>query len=958
MRVGIARSMVICAAIMFFGAASSMAQLATGRIDATVADSTGAVLPGVTVDISGPQSQSVVTDAMGEAHFLNLAPGTYTVSAKISGFSDYLNKNVSVGTGASVPLRIGLAVAGVATQVTVTGETPVVDTKKTTTSTNVTVEELQNIPSARDPWVVLQTVPGVVVDRVNVGGAESGQQSNYQAKGASGGENTWNMDGIAITDMAALGSTPTYYDFDMFQEMQVTTGGADVQSPTPGVQLNMVLKSGTNTPHGSTRIYFENEDLQANNMPSDLAATIGGASGKGNRISQYKDYGFDLGGPVIKNRAWAWGAMGKTHVDLITLTGGHDRTELKDSSFKGTGLITNAIRANYTFFRGDKQKFGRGASATRPDETTYNQSGPTTMNKGEVNFVVGNNLFLVAKGAHVSGGFSLLPRGGPDVQQYTDDAGVQHGSADTFITDRPQNTFALDGNSFKGRHELKFGFGWRKATVDSSDTYPGNGVLTTHIGYPDMEAKITRPGHALTDGVYTSAYGGDTISFNRLTLNLGVRWDHAAASLGAASVPASPVLPDLLPALTASPVKNAVKMNAITPRIGVNWALDENRKTMARASYAIFASQLNATTAGAISPIQYSAIYYYAVDTNGNQIADPNEIRFDLGDHGYYGFDPSDPSRLTTINQIGNYKTPKTHEVMVGMDHELMTNFAISGTFTYRYFQDINWNSLIGVNASNYTQVGTCSDTACGVIRANPVGSFSVPVFALDEAAAPPGGGTSYEQHKGYHQRYLGFEASAVKRMSNHWMARLGFSTNDHREYFDGPEAFDDPTPRRYSGSDFRVNKDGGLVVTSSSGSGKSGIFTVLPKYQFVANGMYQGPWGVNLGANWVLRQGYGTPYYHSQVPAPGDPLAGRKTVILVDDVGAFRLPKVSSFDARVEKAIKVQRLNIALDLDMFNVFNNATVLGREYDLRLSTADTVREIMNPRIFRLGARLTF
>ena len=158
MRVGIARLMVICAAMIAFGAAPSMAQLATGRIDAVVADSTGAVLPGVAVDIAGPQIQTAVTDAMGEVHFLNLAPGTYTVNAKISGFSDYVNKSVNVGTGASVPLRIALSVAGVATQVTVTGETPVVDTKKTTTSTNVTVEELQNIPSSRDPWVVLQTV--------------------------------------------------------------------------------------------------------------------------------------------------------------------------------------------------------------------------------------------------------------------------------------------------------------------------------------------------------------------------------------------------------------------------------------------------------------------------------------------------------------------------------------------------------------------------------------------------------------------------------------------------------------------------------------------------------------------------------------------------------------------------------------------------------------------------------
>src|SRR4051812_4721416 len=347
MRFRIARMMVLSVAALALLAAPSVAQVSSGRIDATVADSTGAVLPGVTVDISGPQKQSAVTDSLGEAHFLNLAPGVYAVNAKLSGFSDYLNKNVNVATGASVPLKIALSVAGVSTQVQVTSEAPVVDTKKMTTSTNVSVEELQNIPSSRDPWVVLQSVPGVIVDRVNVGGAESGQQSNYQAKGASGADNTWNIDGVAVTDMAATGSTPTYYDFDMFQEMQVTTGGADVTSATPGVQLNMVLKSGSNTPHGSTRIYFENESLQANNMPADLAASIGGTTGKGNRMHQYYDTGFEVGGPIVNDRLWAWGALGKTHVDLITLLEdpvthlpAHDRTELQDTGFKATGQVS------------------------------------------------------------------------------------------------------------------------------------------------------------------------------------------------------------------------------------------------------------------------------------------------------------------------------------------------------------------------------------------------------------------------------------------------------------------------------------------------------------------------------------------------------------------------------------------------------------------------------------------
>jgi hypothetical protein len=190
--------------------------------------------------------------------------------------------------------------------------------------------------------------------------------------------------------------------------------------------------------------------------------------------------------------------------------------------------------------------------------------------------------------------------------------------------------------------------------------------------------------------------------------------------------------------------------------------------------------------------------------------------------------------------------------------------------------------------------------------------------------------------------------------MSNHWMGRFGFSTNSHREYFDGADALDDPTP---SPTNPRI--DGGLVVTQTGGSGKSNIFMVLPQYQFIANGLYQFGGGFNVGANWMLRQGYAEPYYRSKVNT-GDPL-GTKSVLAVTDVGQFRLPAVSSLDFRVEKAFKIQRSTLALDLDLFNLFNNATVLGRQYDMRLTGAtgfNKTLEIMNPRIARIGARFTF
>jgi hypothetical protein len=406
-----------------------------------------------------------------------------------------------------------------------------------------------------------------------------------------------------------------------------------------------------------------------------------------------------------------------------------------------------------------------------------------------------------------------------------------------------------------------------------------------------------------------------------------------------------------MPALTASPIKNAITWNSVTPRLGLTYALDENRKTVARASYAMFASQIGSGEAGIVSTIQYSGIYYYAIDTNGNKAADANELLLGLGNAGYYGFDPANPTSLKSVNQIGDYTTPRSHELMFGLDRELMPNFGLSATFTYRNYDRFNWRtgSLIGVNSSHYTQTGTLTGST------DPLGSFSTPFYALQASKVPPGGGKSYEQRVGYSQRYKGFEVSAVKRLSNRWMARFGFSTNSHREYFDGADALDDPTP-----TNLNPRKDGGLVVTQTGGSGKSGIYMVLPQYQLIANGMYQGPWGINFGANWMLRQGYAEPFFRSQT-ATGDPLGSNKNVLATGDVGEFRLPAMSSLDVRFEKAIKIQRMNIALDLDIFNVGNSATVLGRQYDLRLTGAtgfNKTLEIMNPRILRLGARLNF
>jgi hypothetical protein len=952
-------------------AVPSSAQVYTGRIDVSVLDSTGAVLPGVIIELTGQQSANTVTDERGEAHFLNLPPGRYVVVAKLQGFTDYRNDNVPVGAGSIVPLKVTLAVSGVAAEVEVRAETPVIETKKQTVRTNVSLDELQSIPSSRDPWVVLQTVPGIIVDRVNVGGAESGQQSNYQAKGAPGGDNTWNMDGVPITDMAALGSSPTYYDFDMFQEMQVTTGGADPSNPTAGVQLNFVLRSGTNNWRGSGRYYFLNNDLQSDNLPGSLVGTLISY----NRFNRYTDYGVEGGGPVIKDKLFVWGAYGETNprMEIYRYTGtagatfvqstpackslgtsataaprtyaisARDCTTLENYSAKATAEISDRVRGGFSFFRGDKIKLGRDASATRPDETAYNQTGPTDLYKGEGNFTIGNNLFVTARYAYTAGGFGFEPRGGHDTTAYKDDEGVWHNTFGFYLTDRPQKNFQIEGNHFRGSHELKFGFGWRKSAVASESGWPG-GIYTVHTGYPNMEATVVRNWSDAANAVYISGFLGDTITRDRLTLNLGVRWDRAIANLQVGSVPANPLSP-LLPALQGQAQDSAAVFQIVTPRIGLTYALGESRRTIARASYGAFAGQLTSARGYTVSTIPgYSYVYYSAVDLNGNNVADPNELGAFLGT---YGFDPDNPLGGNP-DRIGDYATPLTHEFVAGVEHELFTNFGLSGTFTYRRFVNFNWLQYRGVTGSDYVEAGRLTDTT------TPVGPYDIPFYTIDSSLVPSDFGRLYEKRNGYHQRYWGLEIAATKRMSNNWMMRAGWSTNDHREYFDSLDAKAEPTSTLAN-----PNKDGGLVMTATGGSGKSGIYMVLPKYQFILTSAYQARWGINLGLNYLFRQGYSTPYYRERTPGSADDLAPvGKSVLLVSDVGDYRLPNVHSVDARVSKSLRAGRVNANLDLDIFNVFNTSTVLGREYNLRLTTFNQVKEIMNPRVVRFGVRVGF
>jgi hypothetical protein len=268
-----------------------------------------------------------------------------------------------------------------------------------------------------------------------------------------------------------------------------------------------------------------------------------------------------------------------------------------------------------------------------------------------------------------------------------------------------------------------------------------------------------------------------------------VRFDHQESSLEQASVPAVPGIP-LLPAVSAPAVKDVYKWNSITPRVGLTYALDRDRKGIVRASYATFASQLPGSEAAFVSPIQYSYAYYNAVDLNADGVAQLTEILFNQGLQGYSGFDPANPGRVSTVNRVDpDIKPPITHEFIVGIDREIVPNFGFSAAFTYRQMNDLLWDPLTGVRSSDYTQTGTLSGSL------PELGTYNVPFYALRAAAVSGRRRPDRNQPPGLPPALLGPGGERPQAVVQPLDGAVRFSTNDWREYFDDPSlSILDPT--------------------------------------------------------------------------------------------------------------------------------------------------------------------
>lgn len=985
---------IVWAVVLALGVAPCAWATESGALFVRVQGADGTPLVGATVELAGTDfSRAAVSSDRGEARFTNIRPGSYDVTVALMGYTTVVQEGVKIDFQSNVDLKVVLDRSQIVERVVVTAQTPLMDTRKTGTSTVLSKTELDQVPTSRDPWAVLSTIPGIMTDRVNIAGSEAGQQSNYVGKGDDGAQSSWVMDGVEFTDVAAAGSSSTYLDFNSFDQVGFVTGGADVEQPSPGLRLNFITKQGSNRHTGTARLLYAERQYQTNNLrglsqPPNVTSVT---PISGNKVNENFEKNFDLGGPIVQDKAWYWFGFTQNDINVALITGQADITKLRNISGKVHGQVGSKTTWKAYYSEGDKIKTGRGGGIDRPPETTWNQEGPTPIYTGLVNHFFSPNFEMTLQAGSVGGGFSLTPQGDFSNQIFQDEFGVYSGTFSQYATKRPQDQFTAKGSYYKSTgdwdHEFKFGFRYKTTSVNSFSKYSENDLVATKYytsSYGgDGYVYLYRELNTNVDVEYYNAWIGDTVIKGPWTFSGGLHFSRQSGEQLASSSPASALAPTLLEGVDFGGFDPGFTWNDISPRLGVTYTFDTANRALVRGSFSRYVDQLGSGLVSYNLPLTYVGVFYAWDDLNDNdffdgigEIVDINsDTTIDCLDSTFaLNIDPCNTASAVSPFKIDrNLEAPYVNELIFGGEYELMRDFSVAANVTFRERKNIVWTPLYDLtefaDTGRLVTLGSdiydCSGTVSGNFL-DTGAAYDEPFCQIVDFSDTDGTIRWQTNMPGFKQSFQGIELTATKRLSNKWMMRGYVAYSDWTNEFSGtpldPGIYGtaagsrsgDPTNSRGGTTD-----DGGAVAVQSLASGnKRNVWTGSSKWQVNVNGLYQLPMGVSVAGNLYGRQGYGIAYFHSVSVGGAE---GTKAV-QIDGVDSRRYDDLWTLDLRAAKLFSLDGgTKIEVAVDAFNVFNENTVL--QLDSRVDAGGTgtynrIGEILSPRVFRFGATISF
>lgn len=940
------------------GAAPVSAQSATNSagIEGRIIDESGGALPGVGVSISSPALQArqleAVSDENGRYRFTTLPGGQYIATFTLTGFRTIVRQGLRLDAGFVATVDIRMPLGTVEETLTVVGESPLVDVRSTTEATNIKKELMETIPTSRAYADVGKLAPGVrLAGLPDVGGsATGGQRGNLVSYGSNAGGQTLMLDGVN-TD-----GTGGYFDFGAIEEMIVRPGGNDAEIPTSGMAFQIITRSGGNQFHGDGLATWQGQKLQSNNVDDELRSK--GVTG-GNPMDHYYDLNGSLGGRIIRDRLWFFGSgrrkeysqlplgyAGAPGPDGVYFTADDEQGTEADRESNGvakfSGQPGSRHRLSWMNQYGVKATEDRGAGVFRPHEAATDYSLPVHTYKGDWTYTPSNRSVLLAsvgRSWYKSLGlpYSDLPStfdtvtqrwGGATVNSVgTGDDAAPAGSWSQRWQYDANYTYYLPASRL-GTHELKVGGSftreWYQRTQEQRSEGRG-GVGHDYRafysnGTPVEVLLYNSPFKSENNVSYQGAFIRDTWRIgDRLTLNVGVRFERYDVFLPAQSKPAGPF------ATAADYTQiDLYDWRALSPRAGLSYALTADNRTVIKATYGRFNHAIrpsNTTILRNLNGNEYEATRYRWNDLNANKLFEyPSEV----GD-----FIQTEGGSTTRGIYNPEIEQPRTDEATLRFERQL--GASLSARVGYVYKKEFNLYQLVNVARpySAYNVPITTTDPGRDGVVGTADDAGPVTYFDYDPAFRGP----QFERNltvnqPGYTNRYNNIELGVDKRLSDGWQLLMSYLATRNNAWI------------------------GGVPTTPNA--------EFFPKNEtwdstFRAAGSYVTPWGL-LGSALFEYQS-GTAQARDVLYRTGLRQLSSLT-LRSEPVGARRLPAVKLLSLRAAKQLHFgngQRMTVQFDL--FNALNanDATTIttrsGPNYD-------RITAILPPRVARLGVTYSF
>lgn len=943
--------LILVLAVVAGGANVALAQNVNSRLMGVAKDAQGAVLPGVTVTATSPAligSQTATTEANGTYQFPALPSGTYTLTFELSGFQSFKRQNIVLALNQTLSVDATLQVAALQESVTVTAESPVVDTQSTAVGNTFDTAKLIGVPTSTDLWGALAQTPGVRMQGFDVGGSHKSQQSGYNAFGITN-QTRVVTDGVDTTE--GTGGAGFYQDFFSQNEIAVSGAGQDVAMNTPGAAVLSSIKSGGNSFKGLINQTYEGKNFVGDNTNSDITSRKGSASPN----TLFWENHDDLGGPVLKDKLWFFAAFNHFHIDkVISGVNPSLATDLgifNNFTTKETYKMSSKDTLIGYYQWGKKQKPLRGLSSTVGPDSTLAQTSPSWAYNGRWQRVWSNRLFSELN----IGEFGYIFPEQPSVDfktkpPHTDlvtgvDTGAgftQGGDTGPFSLGRAKPQVYGNATYFlptgAGSHDLKLGFEWINdmSNFASSGTsgpilYLDSSGVTDEIRLTDLgdPAKLgstwTIPGD---DDKRLSIFGQDRWSVNnRVTLTAGVRYDRQAPYY--AEGKRDPILTSLFTAQTF-PTTTLITRNSVAPRLGLSFDPNGDGKTAIKAFYGRFYFNF-ADSFSSVDPGGANWKQFKFLDQNGNRTYDGVQ---ELG---------------TLTKSAGGVSTKLDPNIKVPYTDEF----------------DLSWQRQFWGESSIRTAfVRKMSRNQFATFNISREGQFTVPVtrtVTLSDINGPVGSQTFN----------LVDIPDSLKGVVNNVIATMPDSVQNGAYTYN---TFELAFNKRFSAGlfldssfDYTLRDDLRNRTASTSPLTQSDVIATgfyqnvnpsVPNrqntsvWQFHLSSRYQFPYQFGVAANFAVQNGW----QYSRLVTVSLPNSGTQS-FWATNLDANRSDTVPLLNLRFDKGFDFAGHKLTGLLDVFNILNNAAITN--FNVKNgSTFNQIIQPLDPITFQLGIRLEF